>query len=115
MTLLFVYNANSGKINTLFDIGHKLFSPKTYQCSLCALTYETFSEDTIWKSFREESSIAMEFYHKDEFEVKFPNEAIRYSVVLKYESGQLTSIINHKYLNKTSCVEELINQLKSSL
>ncbi len=29
VTLLFVYNADSGFFNTLADTGHKLFSPTT--------------------------------------------------------------------------------------
>ena len=37
-SLLFVYNADSGFFNTLADIGHKLFSPATYPCQLCAIT-----------------------------------------------------------------------------
>ncbi len=37
--LVFVYNANSGLLNALLDMGHKVVSPRTYPCSLCALTY----------------------------------------------------------------------------
>ena len=65
MKLLFVYNANSGTLNSLFDLGHKLFSPKTYKCNLCALTFNTFTENTLWKTLREQSAIKMEFYHID--------------------------------------------------
>jgi hypothetical protein len=78
MTLLFIYNANSGKLNALFGVGHKLISPSTYKCNLCALTFDTFSENNIWKSFREESEIAMEFFHIDEFEKEFPEEKFEY-------------------------------------
>ena len=115
MTLLFVYNANSGTLNALFDAGHKLFSPKTYQCNLCALTFDTFTENTIWKSFRNENSVAMEFYHKDEFEAKFPNDTISYPAILKLEKDQLTTIFDDKALSEISSVDELISQLKTTL
>ncbi|NJM95354.1 MAG: GTPase, partial [Acaryochloridaceae cyanobacterium CSU_5_19] len=41
--LIFVYNANSGGINTALDIAHKLLSPSTYRCNLCRLTHDTFT------------------------------------------------------------------------
>jgi hypothetical protein len=39
MKLLFVYNADSGLAAALFDSAHKLLSPQTYACNLCALTH----------------------------------------------------------------------------
>ena len=65
--LLFVYNANSGKLNSLFGIAHKIISPNTYTCELCSLTHGVFSETIEWKNFRETSSLAMEFFHVNEF------------------------------------------------
>jgi hypothetical protein len=115
MILIFVYNANSGKLNALLDAGHKLFSPSTYPCSLCALTYDTLSEVTIWKTFRKESHLTMEFYHKDEFEVTFPNVKLIYPSVLKLEGNQLTTVLTDEMLNEISDVEALIEKLKSSL
>ena len=38
--LIFVYNANGGFFNGFSDYIHKLVSPKTYECSLCAITYD---------------------------------------------------------------------------
>ncbi len=115
MKLLFIYNANSGKLNALFDAGHKLFSPSTYQCSLCVLTYDTFTENSIWKTFRKESNLTMEFYHKDEFETKFPSVNMIYPAILKLEGNQLTTVLNKDVLNTVSTVEELIKKMKMSI
>lgn len=115
MKLLFVYNANSGKLNALFDAGHKLLSPSTYKCSLCALTYDAFSENTTWKNFREESHFDMEFYHKNEFEEKFTNVKLMYPTILKLEGYQLTTVINTDILNEISDIESLIERLKFSV
>ncbi|WP_299110608.1 GTPase [uncultured Winogradskyella sp.] len=112
MKLLFIYNANSGKLNALLDVGHKLFSPSTYTCNLCALTYDTFSENMIWKTFREENHFDMEFYHKDVFENTFPNVKMMYPIVLKLEEHQLTTILSPDVLNEITTVEELIELLK---
>ncbi|MCH7602367.1 MAG: hypothetical protein IIB54_06340 [Planctomycetes bacterium] len=66
-TLLFVYNADSGMFNTLSDMAHKVFSPKTYSCNLCALTHSTFSMRDEWKEFIESLGVELEFLHRDEF------------------------------------------------
>jgi hypothetical protein len=115
MKLLFIYNANSGKLNAFADAMHKLFSPDTYQCSLCSLTYDTFSENTIWKTFRKKHHVNMEFYHKDEFETTFPNVRIIYPAILKLEDSQLTTVLNSEVLNEIVNVEGLIETLKSSI
>ena len=65
MKLIFVYNADSGLMNTLMDIGHKAISPQTYECSLCGLTFGVLKEHKQWKQFRSESSIDMKFLHRD--------------------------------------------------
>ncbi len=115
MSLIFVYNANSGKINAVLDAGHKLFSPSTYPCSLCALTYDTVTENKTWKSFRKESEIDMVFLHKDEFGIDFPNADVSFPVVLKLENESLTTLLDHNDLNNIPSVEALIQKLKSIL
>ena len=109
MTLIFVYNANSGKLNTLFDIAHKVIKPETYQCSLCTLTHGNFSEKQIWKKFREDSGIDMQFFHKDEFEKKYDCE-FEYPVVLK-DTQPLTIQFDAKSLNDLPDLESLIARL----
>ena len=115
MKLVFIYNTKSGYLNALFDAAHKLFNPSTYPCSLCALTYDTFTENEIWQTFRMESNLSMELYHKDEFEITFPNVNMVYPAILKLEGNQLTSVLNNEVLNEITTVEELIERLKTSL
>ena len=111
-SLLFVYNANSGKLNTLFDIGHKLISPSTYRCHLCELTHDTFSENNIWREFRDHSNIAMEFYHKDEFESVFPTFKTDYPVILKKTRNVLHPLLDTKAIDAYENVNDLITYIK---
>ena len=67
------------------------------QCSLCALTHDAFTENTIWKNFRKESHFDMEFYHKDEFETKFPNVKLIYPTVLKLEDNAISTVLNPEF------------------
>lgn len=111
MTLLFVYNANSGALNTLLDVGHKLFSPSTYKCNLCALTYDTFTENNLWKSFRQQSNIEMHFYHIDEFEAQFPSAKFKYPIILKQEDDKLNEFLSSKEIDRIDRVKELIDEI----
>ena len=106
MKLIFVYNANSGKLNTLFDIAHKLLSPGTYQCDLCSLTHGALSEKQAWKEFRERSGLEMEFLHKDEFE-KLHKNSFDYPVILK-QSDSIDLFLNADEISRVKSVDELI-------
>jgi len=65
--LIFVYNADSGLFSSVTDFAHKIISPSTYQCQLCALTYGNFSMKQDWKSFIESLPIETVFLYKDKF------------------------------------------------
>ena len=110
MKLIFVYNANSGVASMIRDIGHKLMSPQTYDCFLCSLTHGTFREDPEWKAFREQSSIDMEFLHRDEFERKYDRKE-HYPVVLKQQSN-IQVALSRDHLSHLSSVKDLILAVK---
>jgi len=114
-TLLFIYNANSGTLNTIFDVGHKIFSPSTYQCNLCALTFDTFSENKQWKEFRDHSNLNMAFYHIDEFKKDFPNEYFEYPTILKQDDEQITVFLDKEEIDNLKTIELLINELKNRI
>ena len=106
MKLIFVYNANSGRLNTLFDIAHKLLSPGTYQCELCSLTHGALSEKKAWKEFRERTGLKMEFLHKDEFE-QLHEISFDYPVILK-QSDSIDLFLNADEISQVKSVDELI-------
>lgn len=110
--LLFIYNANSGKWNAVWDSMHKVFSPKTYKCTLCEVTYGVVVENKLWKKFRKESAIEMEFLHKDEFfnantYNTFGNR-FTFPVVLRPINNELRVFISTDEINKLKSAEELI-------
>lgn len=113
ITLLFIYNAKSGKLNALFDSGHKLLSPSTYQCNLCALTYNIFRENKVWKEFRKSSDVDLKFLHIDEFEDQFPNEKQDYPVILKEQETEIQPFLNSEELNEVETVDRLIQLIKN--
>ena len=70
--LIFVYNADGGRLAGLKDMFHKILSPATYPCSLCAVTYGAFSIRPEWQQFIRQLPVPVEFLHRDEFERDFP-------------------------------------------
>lgn len=110
MKLLFIYNADSGLLNTAKDIGHKLFSPQTYDCFLCSLTHGTFRENPVWKNFRQKSAIEMEFLHRDEFEKEY-KLIFEYPVILK-QADSLEVAISKDTLGSFKSLDDLVEAVE---
>jgi len=72
MKLIFVYNAEAGWVNGALDSAHKLISPKTYRCSLCAVTHHTLGMRGRWKRFVEQLEMEIGFSHRAEAEARYP-------------------------------------------
>jgi hypothetical protein len=113
MTLIFVYNADSGPVSGLFDLGHKILSPSTYQCSLCTLTHGPFTEKEAWTEFRKSVGVPMEFLHRDEFEEKY-DLRFEYPVILKKNSN-IEVLMAKEEIDRIEELDELISTIKSHL
>lgn len=113
--LIFIYNADSGLRNTVMDGAHKIFSPSTYECSLCAITYGAFTENSVWKKFRKETDFEMEFLHKDEFAKTYKSKfgyKFTFPIVLAGTSQGLEILIKTEELNEMEKAEDLIGLIR---
>ncbi|MEX0996394.1 MAG: GTPase [Flavobacteriaceae bacterium] len=113
--LLFIYNANSGKINGYLDALHKVVSPKTYACNLCDITYGVFRENKSWKKFKTSSKIPMEFLHLDEFKKQYASKfgsKFTFPIVLLENKGELELFISTEELNGLKNANELIDLIR---
>lgn len=114
-TLVFVYNANSGKLNALIDSAHKVLSPATYDCPLCDITYGVFTENRLWKQFREQSDTAMRFLHKDEFAKQYASKfghKFTFPIILADTGHALEVVMDTQELKTVATAEELIALLQ---
>ncbi len=118
--LLFIYNADSGLFNTLTDIAHKIFSPKTYSCQLCQITHGNLSMRDNWKQFMSEISIPVEYYHRDEYE-KMKNDdshlypKVDYPCVLLEDREIVSEFISSEGISHAKDVAELANIINNKL
>lgn len=116
--LLFIYNANSGKINGYLDALHKLVSPKTYSCNLCEITYGVFTENKTWKKFRTSGNFPMKFIHLDEFKKQYASKfgsKFTFPIVLLENKGELELFISTNELNGLKNAEGLIEMISDRL
>jgi hypothetical protein len=107
--LVFVYNADSGVLSGFKDLVHKATSPSTYQCSLCAITYDLTSMRSAWKHAIRALPLPTEFLHRNEFLQVYPLWR-RQTLPIAFSAnavGELTPFISTAELNKLT-LEELI-------
>lgn len=106
-TLVFVYNAKSGFFNTLSDIAHKVLSPKTYTCNLCALTHTPLGMRGEWKIFLENLECAKEFLHVDEFALRYGVTDVELPAIFLKKEQTFEVWIGAKEINACQKMEAL--------
>jgi len=113
MHLLFVYNADSGAFNVLADMGHKLFSPDTYSCALCAITHGVFREKAQWRSFVASLPLECDFLHRDEFLKRYPGQKDALPAVYLTKGEQIVSCLSASQLESCHDLRDLQELLSS--
>jgi hypothetical protein len=106
--LILVYNADSGIINSVTDYFHKIVKPSTYQCNLCALTYDNFGMISIWKDFANDLSVDVEFLHKDEFEKEYKFEKVEFPSGFLKKGVDVDLLISADEINRCKSLPELM-------
>jgi hypothetical protein len=114
-SLVFVYNADSGLFNTLSDISHKIFSPETYQCHLCALTHSTFGMHKGWKQFLETLDRPVELLHADELKKHHNVSNIPLPAIFIKEDAGLKLWIEAGEINSCRTIDDLKHLIRKRL
>ena len=105
--IIFVYNADSGVFNLMTDIAHKIFSPQTYACNLCAITHSNFGMRKEWKVFLDTLDTPMEFLHADEFKNKYSLEKAELPAIFKEKDGVINLMVSAAEINNCQTLEDL--------
>lgn len=112
--LIFVYNADSGFMNGMFDFFHKMMKPSTYSCDLCVVTHNHAGMRKAWKNYLKSLNIEKDYLHKDEFREKYPNHPVNEFPAVFLEEKDLELIISSKEL-KGADLSQLISLLKEKI
>lgn len=114
--LIFVYNADSGLFNLLGDIGHKIFSPETYECNLCALTHGNFGMKREWRDYLKTLEADFDFLHADQFRSKFKTQASeKLPAIWRIENDEPRLLINSNAINDCRSLDDLKNLVNDRL
>ena len=120
--ILFIYNAESGLFNGLADYAHKVFSPSTYKCALCALTYGNLGMRAAWKRYVHKLDTETIFLHRDEFRQLYAKQlgrsfpdGVQFPVIFAEENKQLRVLVNTDELALCKTLEDLKDLLTSRL
>jgi hypothetical protein len=105
--IVFVYNADSGLFNTLTDIAHKIFSPQTYECNLCAITYGNFAIRDQWRQFLATLDAGLEFLHRDELLRDYGLGEVKLPAIFRKTAAGLQLWITADEINQCRELEEL--------
>jgi len=105
--LVFVYHAESGLFHGLADMAHKTFSPQTYQCNLCALTFSTFGMRKSWKQFLETLRLPLEFLHADQLRQQYGDSGTPLPAIFMKKEGRLELWIDADSINACRTMDDL--------
>ncbi|HLM59660.1 MAG TPA: hypothetical protein VK308_02540 [Pyrinomonadaceae bacterium] len=104
--LIFVYNADSGVFNLAADVAHKIFSPQTYACNLCAITHSTFKMRDEWRRYLDTLTIPFTFLHADEFKTEYKIE-VELPAVFITNDAKPEIIIDSAAINQCRSIDDL--------
>ncbi|MDQ3072241.1 MAG: hypothetical protein M3Q97_03105 [Bacteroidota bacterium] len=115
--LIFVYNARKDKISKLKDFFHKIISPQTYACELCALTHGNFREKPEWKHFLESLDMQTTFYYIEDWKKSSAYFDIALPVIVLQKNPKITPevIISKSDMKNMASLDDLIAKLKIKL
>ena len=112
--LIFIYNAKSGIVNEFLDFAHKIISPSTYNCNLCAISYGNFTMKKKWSDYINSLPVRSTFTYKDKVSEYGYNNIELPSIIFRNGSKSKV-IISSEEINKLKKIDQLINILSDRL
>lgn len=106
-TLIFVYNTNSGTINSILDSINIIVSPKHEKCNLHLLTFGLTGQKKSWKNFIKKLEPKVNFLHKNEFKKKYNVKNAKFPSVFINHETKIKLIISPAEINQCKTADEL--------
>lgn len=97
--LIFVYRADTGRVNALIDSAKKLLMIRG--CTLCSITHGLAGEKQEWRTCREEIGVPVEVVHRDELHgevARAVGEAL--PCVVAQVDGELSVLLDPEILQR---------------
>lgn len=117
MKVFFVYNVDKGVFSFVADAAHKVFSPETYECNLCDITYTNIKMKKEWKEFIHglPESIEPVFTYKNNFSEDHPGVADAFPIIAVEHNGEMKVVVPAEELQAIESLKQLISIVKSRI
>ncbi|WP_440953057.1 hypothetical protein [Methanococcoides sp. FTZ1] len=115
VSIIFVYNADSGLVNEMKDYIHKIVSPSEYECNLCAITHSNTGMKGEWKSFVNDLPVPVVFLHRDEFHEKYNYPGVSFPCVYLERGQRLDLLVASDEINECNNLDDLEALVKDKL
>jgi hypothetical protein len=106
LSLVFVYAADGGFWNGVVDTLHKLVSPATYPCSLCALTHGPVGPRPAWTAALGQLGLPTIVLHREELAARHGD--VRLPAVLVERDGRLEPLISAAEIDACRDLDALV-------
>jgi hypothetical protein len=113
MSLLFVYAGDSGIANGLVNYVHKIVSPGTYECHLCALTDGPLGRRPAWSRALAELAPDATFLHRDELRRQYGTDQPSLPAVFVLRDGRPELLITKAEIDACADLGALIALLRT--
>lgn len=110
-----IYEADSGLLNALLDTLHKLASPSTYPCRLCALTYGPLGMKRDWARTVAALPYPVDFLHRDEWKERFPETPVALPAILLQSDTGVESLVSAAEFEGLTTLPALVALLRARL
>ncbi|MDO8698583.1 MAG: hypothetical protein Q7J74_15935 [Pseudomonas sp.] len=107
--LIFVYNGDSGLVNSVMHLLHKKFSPATYDCQLCMLVYDGVQMNKGWLEFVADLGVPTRYLHRDTFVGEFGSRADGYPALYVQGEQTLTLLVTPAEFQAQQSLEALMS------
>ncbi len=114
--IVLVYNANAGIIAGIGDSLHKLLSPATYPCRLCAITYGLLAMRAQWRRWLDAQAWPVEVFHRPDFRAAHPAQhAKALPAIFRRDGDRLTLLVGADAMDDIDDVSGLIAAVEAAL
>jgi len=113
--LVFAYAADSGLLNTAIDMAHKVLSPETYPCQLCALTYGPLGMRRRWAAFVKRLPYPAVFLHRNELVRGYPGTEASLPALFVEEDGRLSTVVDGDAVRGCRDLDALITLVEAQV
>ncbi len=116
-TLIFVYHSESGLFHTAVGWVHKLMSPATYDCPLCAQITGPCGMLRAWRTYVEGLPLRVRYLYRDTLPTELPEVSNLKTplVLLHIPEKPIAVVLGAEEIRRADCLSTLIACLDESL